>query len=109
MRLSTLKRMLASEGFDELCRLVRLDALASSRDLGPVVYCERRKAELAVEELKPAPLLDGNDLIAMGHTPGPRLGAILRELADAQLEGEVKTRDEASAWVRRRHAASESG
>jgi poly(A) polymerase len=107
MRLSTLKRMLAADGFDELCRLARLDSLASSRDLGPVVYCERRKAELAVEELKPAPLLDGNDLQAMGHAPGPRLGAILRELADAQLEGEIATRDEASAWVRRNFPASE--
>src|SRR6185503_9194368 len=33
MRLSTLKRMLAEEGFDDLLHLARLDALASSGDL----------------------------------------------------------------------------
>jgi len=102
MRLSTLKRMLAADGFDELARLVRLDTLASSCDLGPVLYCERRRAELAVEELKPPRLLGGDDLQAMGYAPGPGLGRMLRELADAQLEGTVGTAEEATAWVRER-------
>ena len=46
MRLATLKKMLAEEGFEELCRLARLDALASNRDLRYVLFCERRRAEL---------------------------------------------------------------
>ena len=53
MRLATLKKMLAEEGFEELCRVARLDALASSRDLRYVLFCERRRAELRAEELQP--------------------------------------------------------
>jgi len=100
MRLSTLKRMLAEVGFDELLHLARVDALASSGDLQFVLFCERRRAELAAE-VKPPRLLNGRDLIAMGFEPGPDLGQSLRALETAQLEGEVTTREEAERWVRR--------
>ena len=103
MRLSTLKRMLAEDGFDELLHLARLDALASSGDLQFVLFCERRRAELR-EAVKPPRLLGGADLIALGYTPGPSLGATLRALETAQLEGEITTREAAEAWARARLA-----
>src|SRR5579885_2411410 len=106
MRRATLKRLLAREDFAELLWLARLDALASNGDLGPVLFCERRRAELATEGLRPPRLLGGDDLIALGYAPGPRLGAILRALEDAQLEGEVRTREEALALVRTRFPPS---
>jgi tRNA nucleotidyltransferase/poly(A) polymerase len=102
MRLATLKKMLAEEGFEELCRVARLDALASSRDLRYVLFCERRRAELRAEELQPPRLLTGADLLAMGYAPGPRIGEILRLLEDAQLEGEVTSRAAAETFVRER-------
>ncbi|HLK11611.1 MAG TPA: CCA tRNA nucleotidyltransferase [Candidatus Binatia bacterium] len=102
MRVSTLKRLLAQEGFDELLWLARLDALASNGDLGYVLFCERRRAELTAEGLRPPRLLGGDDLIALGHPPGPRLGEILRALEEAQLEGDVRTREEAVRFVRAR-------
>jgi putative nucleotidyltransferase with HDIG domain len=105
MRLSTLKRMLREEGFDELLALARMDALASDGDLGPVAFCERRRAELAEEEVRPPRLLGGADLIALGHRPGPRIGEILRALEEAQLEGQVRTRDEAARFVAERFPA----
>ena len=98
MRLSTLKRMLAEDGFDELLQLARIDARASNGDLQFVEYCERRREELQ-EAVKPPRLLGGDDLIAMGFAPGPRIGKVLRALETAQLEGEVTTRDEAERWV----------
>ena len=101
MRLSTLKRMLAEDGFDELLQVARIDALASSGDLQHVLHCERRRAELS-ETVRPPRLLDGHDLIAMGFTPGPNLGTTLRALETAQLEGEVTTRADAERWVRER-------
>jgi poly(A) polymerase len=103
MRLATLKKMLADEGFDELSRLARLDALASSHDLGYVLFCERRKAELGAEALRPPRLLSGADLLAMGYSEGPQVGEILRALEDAQLEGEIATRAAATAFVRDRY------
>jgi poly(A) polymerase len=105
MRLATLKRMLAEDGFDELLWLARLDALASNTDLRWVLYCERRRAELAVEELRPPRLLSGHDLMVLGHPPGPRLGEILHAIEEAQLEGEVRTRADALRLVRERFPA----
>ena len=102
MRLATLKKMLAEEGFEELCRVARLDALASSRDLRYVLFCERRRAELRAEELQPPRLLTGADLLTMGYAAGPRIGEILRSLEDAQLEGEVTSRAAAETFVRER-------
>ena len=102
MRLATLKKMLAEEGFEELCRLARLDALASNRDLRYVLFCERRRAELRAEELHPPRLLTGADLLTMGYAAGPRIGEILRTLEDAQLEGEVTSRAAAETFVRER-------
>ncbi|NPA26767.1 MAG: CCA tRNA nucleotidyltransferase [Chloroflexi bacterium] len=45
------------------------------------------------------PLLTGHDLRAMGLKPGPHIGQLLRELRAAQVEGRVRTRDEALAYV----------
>src|SRR5438309_2798215 len=102
MRLSTLKRMLRHEGLGELLALARMDALASNRDLRYVEFCEQRRTELAREEIRPPRLLGGDDLIALGHRPGPRLGEILRALEEAQLEGEVTNRADAERFVRGR-------
>lgn len=99
MRLATLKRMLREEGFEELLALARMDALASNRDLQYVDFCIRRRTELAAEEIRPARLLGGDDLIAMGYAPGPRLGEILRALEEAQLEGHLTTLEEAERFV----------
>lgn len=103
MRLATLKKMLAEEGFEELSRLARLDALASNANLRYVLFCDRRKAELGTEALRPPRLLSGADLLAMGYTPGPRVGQILRAVEDAQLEGDIGTRAAATAFVRERY------
>ena len=102
MRLSTLKRMLAEDGFDDLLRVARWDALAAGCDLRYVLFCARRRTELAEEELKPPRLLGGQDLIALGYPAGPRLGEILRAIEEAQLEGELRTRADAERFVRDR-------
>ena len=47
------------------------------------------------------PLLDGRDLMAaLGLAPGPLVGALLREIAEAQAAGELNTREEALALAR---------
>jgi len=99
MRLSTLKRMLREDGFDELLAVARMDALASNGDLTYVEFCERRRAEIGAEEVRPPRLLGGDDLAALGYQPGPLFGEILRALEEAQLEGEVRTRPEAERFV----------
>ena len=47
-------------------------------------------------------LLDGNEIAAItGIEAGPRLGSMKRALLEAQLRGEVRTREEAEAFVRK--------
>jgi poly(A) polymerase len=41
----------------------------------------------------------GHDLISAGFVPGPLFGRILAAVEDAQLEGQVATREEAMAMV----------
>jgi len=100
MRPSTLKRMLAEEGFEELLSLARMDALASSSYLGFYHFCRHAMLEHAPEQLRPPRLIGGNDLIAMGFTPGPEFKTILQEVEDLHLDGELHDREAALAWVR---------
>jgi poly(A) polymerase len=104
MRLSTLKRFLGSDGIEELLELARMDALASNKDLTYYHFCRQKLDELGAEKIKPAPLLRGRDLLAMGVRPGPRFGEILSAVAEAQLDGTLETREQALVWVRERFA-----
>ncbi|MBM4442280.1 MAG: hypothetical protein FJ027_17825, partial [Candidatus Rokubacteria bacterium] len=44
--------------------------------------------------------LRGDDVIALGVPPGPRVAAALEALRDARLDGEVSERSEEEAFVR---------
>lgn len=46
-------------------------------------------------DVAPKVLLSGRDLIEMGMTPGRRVGEILEAVREAQMAGEIHTRDEA--------------
>jgi poly(A) polymerase len=107
MRRATLKRMLAEDGFDELLELSLVDALASNSYLGYYHFCRQARNELEMPQVRPSRLVTGHDLIAAGIAPGPRLGKILREIEDLQLEGALTDRDQALAYLRQRLAAPE--
>ena len=51
--------------------------------------------------LNPQPLVTGSDLIALGFEPGPRFKGLLEQMYDLQLEGDINSRDQALAFVRR--------
>ena len=104
MRLSTLKRFLREDGIEELLELARIDALSSSGDLRYYQFCKERLAELDHEEIRPAPLVRGGDLIALGLTPGPVFSEILRQVEDHQLGGDFRSREEALEWVKRHYS-----
>lgn len=101
MKPATLKRFLRHEGFAELLELHRLDCLASSGRLGTYEYARAQWEGLRPEELRPAPLVTGRDVMALGVAPGPRIGQMLRALEEEQLEGNLSTREEALAWLSR--------
>jgi len=105
MKESTLKRFLRLPHFDEHLELHRLDVLSSNGQLGNYNLVKDRLEHMPPEELKPAPLVNGDDLIAAGYTPGPKFGEVLAAIEDAQLEGRIGTRDEALALVREQFGA----
>jgi poly(A) polymerase len=43
----------------------------------------------------PSPLINGNDVMALGYTAGPKVGQILEFIRQKQVEGEIKNREEA--------------
>ena len=54
------------------------------------------------------PLLDGNDLLALGVARGPKVGELLRTLRCARLDGEVHTREDEVAYARARFGEDET-
>ncbi len=105
MRLSTLKRFLGEDGIDELLELTRIDALSANGDLQHYRFCKQKLAELEEEEIHPEPLLRGRDLIAMGFSPGPNFQTILKQVEEAQLGGELSSREEAMEWVNKHYSS----
>jgi len=101
MKESTLKKFLRMPGFDEHLALHRADSLASHRNLSTYEFIQKKLAEIPPEKIRPSPLVTGDDLIAAGHTPGPKFREILEAVEDAQLEGRLLTRDSALEFVKR--------
>ncbi len=106
MSRATLRRFLGQPEFDLHLALHKADCLGSHGKLDNWEYCRRMARELAEEDreraLLPAPLLRGDDLIAFGLTPGPIFSRLLGEARESQLEGQLRTREEALEWLRRR-------
>jgi len=100
MKQSTLKRFLRLPRFEEHLELHRLDCLSSHRNLENYDFVQRFLAETPPAEVRPARLISGDDLIGLGLRPGPDFKEILRNIEDGQLDGRIRTRDEALAVVR---------
>ena len=100
MRASTLKRFIRQPRFDEHLELHRLDCATSHGRLDSYGFVSRTLAESSAEQIRPARLLTGDDLLAMGYKPGPIFSEILRALEDAQLEGGIHSKKEAREYVR---------
>src|SRR5437879_2359081 len=108
MRKATLKRFVRLPNFDEHLELHRLDCLSSHGQLDSYRFVERFLDDTPPEQVRPPRLLTGDDLLAMGYRPGPRFAQILRGVEDAQLEGQIRTEEEAKEYVLRNFGAGET-
>jgi poly(A) polymerase len=95
MRDSTLKRFFRLNRFDEHLSLHRMDCMASHRDLSLYRFARERYETAEPAQIRPNPLITGDDLIALGYRPGPDFRQMLTLVEDAQLEGTIHTREEA--------------
>ena len=99
MKDSTFKRFVRLPQFEEHLELHRIDSLSSHAILDLYRYTKDKMANLPPEEVRPDPLVSGNDLIAAGYRPGPEFKEILSVVEDAQLEGRVHSKQEAMELV----------
>src|SRR3954452_11715453 len=100
MRVAKLKRFMARPTFEDELELHRVDCASSHAMLDNYEFLLEKKEEFANEPIIPPPLVRGDDLIAMGLKPGPQFGEILEAVETRQLEGALKNREEALAWVK---------
>ncbi len=104
MRVAKLKRFMARPHFEDELELHRVDCASSHQMLDNYEFLQGKREEFANEPIIPPPLLRGDDLIALGLKPGPRFGEILEAAETRQLEGELRNREEALAWVKREYS-----
>lgn len=102
MRAGKLKMLIARDTFQDELELHRIDCEASHGMLDNYEFLKKKVEEYREEELKPKPLINGDDLIAMGFRPGPKMGIILTEAYELQLDGSLKDREETLAWAGKR-------
>jgi poly(A) polymerase len=100
MKQSTLRRFMRLPRFAEHLELHRMDVLAGPGDLTAYHYVRDQCDRTPREQIRPAPLITGHDLIAMGLLPGPGFRDILSAVEDAQLEGALASKEQALDFVR---------
>jgi tRNA nucleotidyltransferase (CCA-adding enzyme) len=79
-----------------LARVAKSDCLGRTGnfDCSGIDWFSQRAQELGVEHRPPDPIVKGRHLIELGVAPGPKMGEILRELYERQLDGRVTTLEE---------------
>ena len=97
------RRLAQKVDLELLARLARADCLGRTGDFDCSAmdwFIERARA-LGVEHRPPASLLLGRHLLALGLSPGPKVGEILARVYEKQLDGEISSVDEAIAQAKR--------
>jgi poly(A) polymerase len=101
MKASTFKKFIRLPHFDQHLELHRLDCESSHRSLRLYDFTREQISKLPPAEVRPQPLLSGDDLMATGYTPGPLFKEILTAVEDAQLEGRLNSKQDALRFVER--------
>ena len=101
MKASTFKKFIRLPRFDQHLELHRLDCESSHRSLRMYDFTREQIAKLPPAEVRPQPLLSGDDLMAAGYGPGPLFKEILTAVEDAQLEGRLNSKQDAMDFVER--------
>ena len=99
MRLAKKRALFLWPDFPAHLALWRADTLARRADPAPIDAIGRDYTEFLASPALVRPLLNGDDLLALGLSPGPQVGECLAQLREAQLAQEIGTREEAVAFV----------
>jgi tRNA nucleotidyltransferase (CCA-adding enzyme) len=104
------RRLAQKVDLELLARLARADCLGRTGtfDCSAMDWFIARARALGVEHRPPAPVLMGRHLLELGLPPGPAVGELLNQVYERQLDGDVRTVEEAIAMAKQFLAASQS-
>jgi tRNA nucleotidyltransferase (CCA-adding enzyme) len=90
------RRLAQKVDLELLARLARADCLGRTGvfDCSAMDWFIERARALGVEHQPPPPLLLGRHLLALGLSPGPRVGEVLKQVYEKQLDGVITSVDE---------------
>jgi poly(A) polymerase len=102
MKPATLKKFVRLPKFEEHLALHRLDCLSSNRNLAAYEYVQEFLRKTPPEQVRPPRLVSGSEVLEMGFPPGPPVGRVLNAVEEAQLNGEVGSKEDALAFIEAR-------
>jgi len=87
------RRLAQKVDLELLARVAKSDCLGRTGgfDCSAMDWFLERARELGVQHAPPEPLVKGRHLLALGLTPGPRVGAVLKQIYEKQLDGSIAT------------------
>ncbi len=96
------RRLARKVDLELLARVAKADCLGRGGgfDCSAMDWFLERARELGVQHAPPEPLVKGRHLLALGIAPGPRVGTILEQIYERQLDGTITTLDEGVAFAR---------
>lgn len=103
MREGTLKKFISLPYFEEHLTLHLADCLGSHGIIEVYEFIKKKLDEFKNIEIRPKPLLNGHDLIKLGYNPGPIFSEILNSVEEQQLEGLIKSKNEAIGFVQNKY------
>jgi poly(A) polymerase len=103
-RVSAMKRFLRMPRFEDHLELARICRVAARESLDDYNFALEMSQKWQIEDLAPPPLVSGDDLIGIGFSPGPLFKEILTRVEDEQLEGRLKTPQQAREFVKENYA-----
>jgi len=97
------RRLAEKVDLEMLARVAKSDCLGRTGnfDCSAMDWFLERARALGVQHAPPDPIVKGRHLLALGLPPGPRVGAVLRQIYEKQLDGSVTSIEEGLALARR--------
>ena len=96
------RRLAQKVDLELLARVAKSDCLGRTGgfDCSAMDWFLARARDLGVQHAPPEPLVKGRHLLALGVSPGPRVGAILKQVYERQLDGSIATVEDGVALAR---------
>jgi tRNA nucleotidyltransferase (CCA-adding enzyme) len=96
------RRLAEKVDLEMLARVAKSDCLGRTGyfDCSAMDWFLERATSLGVEHAPPAPIVKGRHLLALGLKPGPRVGAVLRQIYEKQLDGSITNLEDGIALAR---------